>query len=122
MIVATAEPVEAQVAQSRSEAIRDGRRLVVYVGAVWCEPCEFFLKALKAGGLPPSLADLRFLKFDHDADEQRLLEAGYGGEMIPRFVRPDALGRATVRRFEGSVKGPAAMENIVPRLEKILGP
>jgi hypothetical protein len=78
------------------------------------------LDATKAGDLPPELADLRFLKFDHDSDEDRLNEAGYGGEMIPRFVMPGPGGESTERRFEGSSKGPGAMANIVPRLEGIL--
>ena len=101
-------------------AEKDGRRLVVYVGASWCEPCEVFLGALHAGELPPSLADLRVLKFDNDVDDERLSAAGYGGQMIPRFVAPRANGSASARRFEGSVKGPEAIANIVPRLETIL--
>jgi hypothetical protein len=40
--------------------------------------------------------------------------------MIPRFVIPDKDGAATQRRFEGSIKGPEAVANMVPRLEAIL--
>lgn len=112
--------VQALVAQAQQEARAEGRRLVVYVGASWCEPCQVFLNTLKAGELPAHFADLRFLKFDHDNDENRLDEAGYGGAMIPRFVVPAPDGSSTGRRFEGSTKGPEAIANIVPRLEGIL--
>lgn len=120
VVLAGSGPVQAEVVTAQAQAGRDGRRLVVYVGATWCEPCQVFLDATKAGDLPPELADLRFLKFDHDSDEDRLNEAGYGGEMIPRFVMPGPGGESTERRFEGSSKGPGAMANIVPRLEGIL--
>ena len=38
----------------------------------------------------------------------------------PFFVVPDANGRATDKRFEGSVKGNGAVTNITPRLRQIL--
>lgn len=96
--------------------------MVVYVGASWCEPCEYFLEAIESKALPEKLADLRFLKFDNDADEERLNKAGFGGQMIPRFVVPGEGGAASPHRFEGSIKGPEAVGNIVPRLEAILAP
>lgn len=113
-------PVQEQVSSAQRLAVAEGRRIVVYVGATWCEPCKYFLESIEANTLPGSFADLRFLKFDHDADEERLNDSGYGGQMIPRFVVPGADGAATDKRFEGSTKGPQAMDNIVPRLERIL--
>lgn len=120
LVIAGPGPVPAEVAAARTRALQEGRRLVVYVGATWCQPCEHFLSAVQAGDLPAHFGDLRFLKFDHDHDETRLNESGYGGELIPRFVVPAADGAATANRFEGSTKGPEAMTNIVPRLEGIL--
>lgn len=119
LVIASTGEVKAVVHAAQLEAKKEGRRLVVYVGASWCEPCEVFLDALREGALPPSLADLRVLKFDNDEDDQRLSASGYGGQMIPRFVAPRADGSASARRFEGSVKGPAAIANIVPRLEAL---
>lgn len=120
VIAAGSGSVQAEVVTALAQASRDGRRLVVYVGASWCEPCQLFLDATKAGDLPAQLSDLRFLKFDHDSDEDRLNEAGFGGVMIPRFVVPGPGGVSTERRFEGATKGPGAMASIVPRLEGIL--
>jgi hypothetical protein len=40
--------------------------------------------------------------------------------LIPLFVVPDASGRASDKRFEGSVKGDRAVSNIAPRLRQIL--
>ena len=120
LVSAKPGPVPALVLEALAQARSDKRRLVVYVGASWCEPCEYFLEAVKANTLPEQFRDLRFLKFDNDVDEDRLAAAGYGGQMIPRFVLPGREGLASERRFEGSVKGPEAIANIAPRLDALL--
>ena len=120
LVLAPAGDVKDAVFTAMIDAKKEGRRLIVYVGASWCEPCEVFLGALREGGLPPSLADLRVLKFDSDVDADRLSRAGYGGQMIPRFVAPNEDGTGSARRFEGAIKGPEAIGSIVPRLEAIL--
>jgi hypothetical protein len=109
----------------RTELMRakaDDRRLIVYVGASWCEPCEYFREAVAARALPAEMNDLRFLEFDNDVDDERLERANYGGQMIPRFVLPMADGRGGKRRFEGSIKGPGAVDNILPKLRWLLAP
>ncbi|WP_434043687.1 MULTISPECIES: TlpA family protein disulfide reductase [Sorangium] len=112
--------VPALVQEARDRARREGRELVVYVGASWCEPCTRFHDAVKAGQLDASFPALRLLEFDLDRDHDRLAEAGYASEMIPLFVVPGADGRGTPLRVEGSVKGARAVDEIVPRLEAIL--
>jgi len=119
-VLAPPGPVKDVVTAAAIDAAKVGRRLVVYVGASWCEPCNYFVDALHEGALPPSLASLRILKFDNDTDDARLIEANYGGQMIPRFVKPLADGTGSKVRFEGSVKGPEAIGNIVPRLEALI--
>ena len=84
----------------------EGRTLVVYVGAVWCEPCQHFHDAAKAG------------KLDGDAD--RLAKAGYASRMIPLFALPRADGTSSGEQIQGSIKGPGAVENITPRLRALL--
>jgi len=120
LVSAKPGPVPALVLEALTQARSERRRLVVYVGASWCEPCEHFQEAVRTNALPPQFRDLRFLKFDNDIDEERLAAAGYGGQMIPRFVLPGSEGLAGNRRFEGSVKGPEAIANIVPKLEALL--
>ncbi len=112
--------VKSVVLSAHSDALRDSRTLVVYVGAKWCEPCNYFSEAVRSKSLPAELGHLRFLKFDSDVDDTRLQRAGYGGEMIPRFVIPAADGRGSDKRFEGSIKGPGAVENIVDKLGIVL--
>ena len=112
--------VKIEVLAAQKNAIRDSRTLVVYVGAKWCEPCNYFSEAVKNKSLPAALGHLRFLKFDSDVDDVRLQKAGYGGEMIPRFVIPAGDGRGSDKRFEGSIKGPGAVENIVDKLGIVL--
>jgi thiol-disulfide isomerase/thioredoxin len=113
-------PVAPLVQAARAEAEADGRPLVVYVGASWCEPCVAFHDAVAAGELTEQLPPARFLEFDLDRDQQRLAEAGYTSRLIPLFVIPDADGRASAERMEGGVKGPRAVANLVGRLQPLL--
>jgi thiol-disulfide isomerase/thioredoxin len=104
----------------RTRAIADGRTLVVYVGAKWCEPCQRFHQAAERGALDAEFPNLTFLAFDLDEARDRLIAAGYSSKLIPLFVLPDESGRATERRFEGGVKGDGAVANITPRLRALL--
>jgi len=110
----------AVVRDERDRAKADGRDLVVYVGATWCEPCQHFHKAAQAGALDGEFPDLTLLEFDLDVDRDRLTAAGYVSQFIPLFAMPAADGRASDRKFEGSVKGDGAVANIAPRLRSLL--
>ena len=90
------------------------------VGASWCEPCRRFHEAVTRGELDATFPTLRLLEFDLDRDQARLQAAGYGSRMIPLFEVPGPDGRASGRRIEGSIKGPGAVAEIVPRLRRIL--
>src|SRR5690242_12968923 len=76
-------PVDELVREAKAKADSEQRRLLVYVGAAWCEPCQVFHRAVEAGRLDDELAGVRFLEFDSDIDSKRLAEAGYGGALIP---------------------------------------
>lgn len=115
------DDVAAIVKTARANAATSGRELVVYVGAKWCEPCQRFHQAAERGELDADFPNLTILDFDVDEDRERLLTAGYESKLLPFFVVPDANGRATEKRFEGSVKGDRAVSNIAPRLRQILG-
>lgn len=115
------DDVAAIVKKAREGAAANGRDLVVYVGAKWCEPCQRFHEAAERGELDEQFPNLTVLDFDLDEDRERLVTAGYESKLIPLFIVPDANGRATDKRFEGSVKGDRAVSNIAPRLRQILG-
>jgi len=108
------------VVEERIRAKSDGRDLVVYVGAKWCEPCKHFHKAAEKGDLDTEFPDLTLLEFDLDEDRDRLATAGYVSQFIPLFAMPAADGRASDKKFEGSVKGDGAVANIAPRLRSLL--
>ena len=108
------------VVDERTKAKSDGRDLVVYVGAKWCEPCQSFHKAAQKGDLDAEFPDLTILEFDIDEDRERLATAGYVSQFIPLFVMPDSSGHASDKKFEGSVKGSGAVANIAPRLRSLL--
>jgi hypothetical protein len=121
LIEAGSGPADAVVRTALAEAGRDGRRLLVYVSATWCEPCERFQKALRAGELNASFPQLTLLKFDHDRDLDRLQAAGYAGNLIPRFVIPGPDGRGTAQRMEGGTKAEDTVSaSIGPRLQRLL--
>lgn len=118
--VAADGEVAALVSAEVLAAKRDGRTLLVYVGATWCEPCKRFHAAAEGGFIKGDLPPLRMLEFDLDKDAERLFAAGYGSKMIPLFAVPGPDGRGTELKVEGSVKGPGAVSNIVPRLSAML--
>lgn len=102
-------------------AAGDDRQVLVYVGAEWCEPCQHFHHAVEAGELDQRLPGVRFVEFDSDHDRERLVESNYDGQLIPRFVVPDAEGRGSDQRIEGGIKGDGAVEHIMARLAPLLG-
>jgi thiol-disulfide isomerase/thioredoxin len=112
----------ATVQRELGRARRDGRQLLVYVGAGWCEPCRRFHEAATAHRLDGDFPSLRLLEFDNDRDGERLAAAGYVSRLIPLFARPRDDGRASGRQIEGSVKGDSAVGEIVPRLRGLLAP
>src|SRR5687767_9361720 len=63
-----APPLEQFVQQHVEEADAQGMRVLVYVGATWCEPCQVFHKALASGELDEVLAGTKFVEFDADRD------------------------------------------------------
>lgn len=103
---------------TRARAAR--KALVVYVGASWCEPCVRFHDAAAAGRLDATFPDLRVLVFDADRDGDALAAAGYTSQMIPLFVVPGPDGRATTAFIEGGIKGDGAVDQLVPRLRRLL--
>lgn len=114
-------PLEQFVQQQVERADAAGMRLLVYVGASWCEPCERFHKAFEAGELDEVLAGTRFVEFDADRDRAELRAAGYTSKYIPLFSVPDPNGHASGRAIEGSIKGDGAVrEDLVPRLIALL--
>ena len=116
-----AAPLEQFVQQHVEEADASGQRVLVYVGATWCEPCQRFHKALESGQLDEALAGTKFIEFDLDRDRSELRAAGYNSQYIPLFSVPDQSGHASGRAIEGSIKGDSAVrENLVPRLLSLL--
>lgn len=110
------EIVRGEVARARG----DGRPLLVYVGAAWCEPCQRFHQAAQAGQVDALFPGLRLVEFDLDRDRDRLVQAGYASKMIPLFALPRADGTASGKQIEGSIKGPGAVSQITPRLKALL--
>jgi len=119
-VVAQPGAVAPLVAHEEEIAARQGRRVLVYVGATWCEPCRRFHDAVKAGKLDAQFGTLRFVEFDLDRDGTRLAEAGYAPKLIPLLALPSPDGRATGKQMEGSIKGDGAVGEIVPRLQRLL--
>jgi len=97
------------------------RKLLVYVGATWCEPCQRFHAAASHGDLDAKFGDVTMIEFDLDADGVRLEKAGYHMTYIPYFGLPNDDGTPSGKGINGSIKGPGAVDDIVPRLQTLLG-
>ena len=113
-------PVAAYVQAEAVRAQADGRRLLVYVGATWCEPCQRFHNAAKAGALDDEFANLRLLEFDLDRDADRLAADGYHSQLIPLLALPGPDGKGNGRGMQGSIKGEGAVAQMRPRLREVL--
>jgi thiol-disulfide isomerase/thioredoxin len=120
LIPAPPGDVPAVVKTERDAARARGRKLLVYIGATWCEPCQRFHHAAEAGELDSEFPTLSLLVFDADRDGDRLRAAGYAPGYIPYFGVPDEEGKATSNATEGGIKGEGAVEHITPRLAKLV--
>ncbi len=121
IVRAPADDVPTYVHGEILKAKSQNRKLLVYIGATWCEPCQRFHKAAEAGDLDAKFPDLTLVEFDLDRDGVRLGMAGYSPKYIPYFGVPTDDGRASGEGFSGSIKGEGAVGDIVPRLEKLIG-
>ncbi len=121
LVTALAEvPVAPYVQTEMARAKADHRRLLVYVGATWCEPCRRFHDAAKAGQLDDTFGDLRLLEFDLDRDRDRLAADGYHSDLIPLLALPGPDGKGNGRGMQGSIKGDGAVMQMRPRLQELL--
>ncbi len=115
------ESVEAIVQREAARARADGRDLLIYVGATWCEPCQYFHHAAERGELDEVFPTLRMIEFDRDRDEARLRAADCLSSMIPLFAAPTPDGRCDQRlRVMGGIKGPGTVDFLSDRLRKML--
>lgn len=103
-----------------AEARAEERTPLLYVGADWCEPCQYFHQAAERGELDEELPRLALLELDLDEDGERLEAADCRSQMIPLFAVPGEDGRCTDRRIQGSIHGPGSPAQILPRLLEIL--
>ena len=101
-------------------AARPGRAVLMYEGASWCEPCNRFHEAARAGRLDAEFPTLTLLELDADLDGEKLASAGYFSELIPLFAVPAADGRASGVQIEGGIKGDGAVDNVVTRLRPLI--
>ena len=115
------EEVSAVVRRQLAIANSEGREVLVYVGATWCEPCQRFHDAAAHGALDAPFPRLTLVEFDLDRDGDRLRSAGYASQYIPLFALPGADGRGTGKQIEGSIKGDGAVAEMTPRLRALLG-
>jgi thiol-disulfide isomerase/thioredoxin len=112
--------VDAVVKDALARATAEGRTLVVYVGATWCEPCRRFHEAAERGKLDDRFPRLTLLEFDLDRDRERLAAAGYVSRLIPLFALPAADGAASGKQIEGGIKGDGAVDFVAGRLSEML--
>ena len=116
----SSEEVASVVRRELASAKSEGREVLVYVGATWCEPCQRFHESAARGELDAAFPRLTLVEFDLDRDGDRLRAAGYASQFIPLFALPSADGRGTGKQIEGSVKGEGAVAEITPRLRGLL--
>jgi hypothetical protein len=108
------------VQQTAGELAARHRRLVVYVGASWCEPCQEIHHAIEQHKLDTEFPDLTLLAFDLDRDGPALSLDGYDSELIPLFALPGPDGRATGKKEFGGKKGIDNVPLLTGKLHRLL--
>jgi hypothetical protein len=104
------------VRTKRLEAKAEGRVLVVYAGASWCEPCKKFKLEVQSGRLDERLGKTTLLAFDADKDADRLGAAGYSFKFVPFVALPGADGRPA-DAHEATGKGGQAWRELLGKLD-----
>ncbi|MBS2015248.1 MAG: thioredoxin family protein [Deltaproteobacteria bacterium] len=102
---------------ARLQAKAEGRVLVVYVSATWCEPCRRMKDEIHAGRLDDALGKTTLLAFDADKDGDRLASAGYKFSFIPFVALPSADGHPA-DSLEAKGKGSNAWRELLGKLEE----
>lgn len=117
-VTAAEQDVDA-LSSIRTERLRakaEGRVLVVYVSATWCEPCKRLKEEIAKGSLDGRLGRTTLLAFDADRDIDRLSAAGYRFQFVPYVALPGPDGRpADVQQASG--KGGGAWRELLGKLE-----
>ncbi len=117
VIIATQDTDALSLARTeRLRAKAEGRVLVVYAGAGWCEPCKRFKNAVQTGALDDKLAKTTLLVFDADRDADRLSSAGYTFKFIPYVGLPGSDGHPT-DSAEARSKGSEAWRDLIAKLQ-----
>lgn len=100
----------------------DQKKLVLYVGAKWCEPCQNFHEATERGELDAAFPDLRLVAFDHDDEADTIAELGCGSHYIPMFSVPDSNGHCSRQQIQGGIKGTSNVAFLTEKLRGLIGP
>ena len=95
MIAAAGQRRALARAHRAPRAKAEGRVLVVYAGATWCEPCKRFKAPMQTGRLDDKLAKTTLLVFDADRDTDRLARGGLHVPVHPVRGLPGADGHPT---------------------------
>ncbi len=104
----------------RLRAKNDGRVLVVYVSAGWCEPCRALKKEIESGRLDARLGKITLLAFDADRDVDRLAAGGYAFKFVPYVALPGPDGH--VAEFqEARGHGKDAWRELLGKLDEWQG-
>jgi hypothetical protein len=120
IVAAPPGDVAATMRAELAAATMEKRRVLVYVTASWCGPCQRFHQAVEAGRLDERLPRLRLVEFDLDRDDAQLKRTGYRSRYVPLFARPGEDGRASGRAVEGAGDGPGAIDELAGRLAQLL--
>lgn len=117
VLVATADSdALSAIRTERLKAKAEGRVLVVYVSATWCEPCKRLKEEIAAGRLDERLGKTTLLAFDADKDVDRLRSAGYSFAFVPFVALPGADGHPADTQ-EATGKGGSAWRELLDKLD-----
>lgn len=108
------------VRATRARAVREGRKVVVEVGASWCKPCRTLTAAIDRGDLDDALADVTVIAFDADLHGPRLDSLGYRSKFVPFFAVPKPDGTSSDRTLDAKVPPDVSPRDVAAALAPLL--
>jgi hypothetical protein len=115
----TAGALGAQLAAHAARASAQGARPVLYVGAVWCQPCKALAAVRDRPPVARAFRDIYTIELDLDDWSFAGLSAlGYEVQAVPVFFEVGADGRAAGRKLDGGAWGGASAEGMAAAFER----
>jgi len=108
---AIGETIKAEVAKAKARGLKP----IVYIGAVWCKPCQAVKAARKDPLMVEALKGAHVMEFDADEDKSdELGSLGFRAHLIPAIQHVNADGRPVGKVIDDDAWGDDTPAEMAP--------